>query len=65
MKNRIREYIERRKMTQRELAEEVGVTEVTMSRYCDGKREPSISTAIKISNALRTSVYVLWEIEDD
>ena len=57
MKNKIAEYLERRGMSQRELAELTFCTEVTMSRYVSGEREPKVSTAIRIARALKADVY--------
>lgn len=41
-----------RKMKQRELAEKLGVSEVTVSRYFSGKRKPSEVMVDRIAKAL-------------
>lgn len=56
MKNKIKEYLEKRGMSQRELAEAVHCTEVSMSRYVSGKREPKATLAIQIAQALNANV---------
>lgn len=43
-------------LTQRELANRVGVTEVSMSRYINGTRVPSGSIVVNIAKALGISV---------
>ena len=63
--NKIGEYLELRKMSQRDLAELAGCTEVTMSRYVSGKQEPRVSTALKIATALHADVYDLFPAVDD
>ena len=57
MKNKIAEYLKRRGMSQRELAEKVHCTEVSMSRYVSGKREPKATMAIQIAQALNADVH--------
>ena len=39
-------------MTQKQLAEKVGVTDVTISRYENGAREPSFTEFIKLCEVL-------------
>ena len=39
-------------MTQKQLAEKVGVTDVTISRYENGEREPSFTEFIKLCEVL-------------
>lgn len=41
-----------RKMKQRELAEKVGVTRLTIARYESGARKPDVYTLQKISEVL-------------
>lgn len=43
-------------MTQRELADAAGITEITMSRYINGEREPKASTLYRIAKALKTDL---------
>ena len=63
--NKIGEYLDRRLMSQRELAELIGCTEVTMSRYVSGEREPKVSIALKIATALHADVYDLFPTVSD
>lgn len=64
MKNKIKEYLERRRMSQRELAELVFCTEVSMSRYVSGKSEPPVSTAILIAKHLKADIYDIFPVEN-
>ena len=47
-------------LTQKELAQIVGVTEVCYQMYEYGKRDPDVRTAIRIADALHTTVKELW-----
>lgn len=64
---RISELLEKNSMTQRELAERVGVTEVSMSRYISNDRTPKGPIIANIATALHTtSDYLLGtETEGD
>ena len=64
---RISELLEKLGMTQRELAETVGVTEVSMSRYIKGDRVPKGPIIANIALALHTTTdYLLGqETEED
>ena len=42
-------------MTQRMLADKVGTTEVTISRYVNGERIPKASVMVKIAEVLKTT----------
>ncbi|MDN5277920.1 MAG: hypothetical protein PWR01_1885 [Clostridiales bacterium] len=53
---RLQELLDERDMTQRELAERIGVTEVTISRYIKGERKPRIDTVGKIAEAFGVSI---------
>lgn len=52
---RLRDLIEDRCITQRELAQDVGVTEVTISRYTNGGRMPRVDIIGRIAEALGAS----------
>lgn len=69
MKNKIADYLNRRDMSQRELAERVMCTEVSMSRYISGAREPKVSIAIRIAKVLRADIYDVfpetWKVGQD
>lgn len=48
----IKRVLERQGKTQRELAEEIGVTECSVSRYINGDRVPKATMFAKIADAL-------------
>lgn len=52
-------------ITQRELAERIGITEVSLSRYITGDREPKADTLANIATALFTTSDHLLGIEND
>ena len=56
---RLKELLEDREMTQRELATRIGVTEVTVSRYVSGERIPKAPTVLEIARAVNCPVEVL------
>lgn len=60
MKNRIKEMLEAKGMTQRELAIKIGTTETTVCRYVNGNRAPKAPIAIAIAKALGTTVEELY-----
>ena len=53
-----------RNMTQKELAQKIGVTEVTMCRYCKNERDPQTETVVKICHALNISADWLLGLTD-
>ena len=53
---RLRTIMSSRFITQEELAERVGTSQVMISRYVSGKSMPSISMGRKIAKALRCSL---------
>ncbi len=63
---RIKEIRKNKKITAKELADNVNVAESTMSLYENGKREPDFATLIKIANYLEVSVdYLIGAIEKE
>ena len=61
---RIADLLKQNGLNQRELAEQVGVTEVSMSRYISGDRTPKGPVIANIANALHTtSDYLLGSEE--
>ena len=52
------------RMTQRELANKIGITEVTLSRYITGKRIPKAPLIVKMAKALDVPVEYLINFED-
>ena len=62
---RIKGLLKKRGLTQKELAEKVGVTEVSVSRYISGERTPKGLVIANMANALHTtSDYLLGTGED-
>nr|DAD95904.1 MAG TPA: nucleoside triphosphate pyrophosphohydrolase [Siphoviridae sp. ctGMq5] len=47
--------LKKNNMTQKELANKVGITEVSLSRYISGNRTPKVTIIVNIANALRTT----------
>lgn len=63
-KNRLAEKLKSKGMKQKDLADALGVSEVTVSRWLSGERNPSMRTVEKIANALETiPAYLLSENE--
>lgn len=52
-----------KKLTQKELAKEIGVTASTVTKYENGQLEPNIEVLNRISNIFRISISAL--VEDD
>jgi len=42
------------------LAQQVGVSNGTMTRLCSGESKPTIDVALKIARVLETSIEELW-----
>lgn len=62
---RIAETLQKRKMTQKELAARIGVTEGVVSRYISGDREPKPEMLANIATALHTTSDFLLGIENE
>lgn len=58
--NRLKEILELKGMTQKELADKADVTEVSISRYVNGSRIPNAQLAGKIAQILDSSVEELF-----
>ena len=63
--SRISELLTKNGMSQRELADEVGVTEVSMSRYIRGDRTPKGPIIANIAKALHTTSDYLLDHEGE
>lgn len=62
---RLRALREKRGMTQRELADAIGVSRQAIGFYESGEREPDLTTIQKLAHALGTSVsYLVGETDD-
>lgn len=59
---RLQSLLEEKDIKQKELAQKVGVSEVTISRYLNGDRTPRMDVVVKISKELGvTTDYLLGE----
>lgn len=61
---RISELLNKKEMTQRELAKRAGVTEVSMSRYISGERVPKALYLSNIAHILGTTTEYLLGKEE-
>ena len=64
VRNRIEMQLRLKKMSQKDLAERLGVTEVTVSRWLSGERDPSIETLNRIAEALGTTTSYFFITDD-
>lgn len=62
----LRLMYERRKkeLTQTQLAEEIGVSRITINKWETGKSTPSVEMLLKLSNFFNVSVDYLLEIKE-
>ena len=61
MAKRLRRKLEERRMTQKDLAEKIGVAEQTVSRYLKGTALPNVLVANHISEALDCTLSEIFE----
>lgn len=64
MKNKIREFRAKHKLTQQQLAEKVGIRRETIIMLEKGKYNPSLQLSYKISRALYTTIEDLFIFEE-
>ena len=62
--DRVKKLLDARGISQRELAEEVGITEVTMSRYITAERVPSATLIPSFAKALHVTCDYLIGVSD-
>ena len=62
---RMSRVLKNRGMTQKDLAERIGVTEAVVSRYISGNRDPKPEVLANIATALHTTSDFLLGIETD
>lgn len=60
MESKLKERREQLKLTQREVANEIGIAESAYQRYERMERQPIAKTACKIAKALKTTVEELY-----
>ena len=63
--NRLSAAMQKKGITQRELADKINTTEATLSRYVSGAREPKVEVLANIATALGTTSDYLLGIEND
>lgn len=62
---RILTLLKQNGMTQRELANQIGVTETSISRYITGARMPKANIVVYMADALNTTTdYILGRTEE-
>lgn len=64
MKNKISDFRKAQNLTQRQLAEKVGITYQSLQRYEKGTVLPIVDIAIRLAEALNTTVAELFQFED-
>lgn len=52
----LNQELQKQNISQRELANRTGLTEVSIGRYCNGQRLPNVNTIVKIANELHVNV---------
>ncbi len=61
--NRIRVVLAEKQITNRWLAEQMHVTDMTVSRWCTNKNQPSIAQLVEIGRLLKTDIKDLIEAD--
>lgn len=61
--NRLRVILAEKNITNHWLAVQLGVTDMTVSRWCTNKNQPSISQLVDIAKLLKTELVNLIEEE--
>ena len=62
-KNRIRVILADRNITNRTLADKLGVSEMTVSRWVTHRFQPSMSQFVEISKILNVDIKILIEVD--
>ena len=60
MKNNVREFRKKQRLTQYELAELIGISRQAINAIEKGKFDPSLPTAFKLSELFKTSIEELF-----
>lgn len=63
MKNRVKEFRKQLKLTQDELAQELGVTRQTINAIENNKYNPTLELALKMSRYLGVGVELLFILD--
>ena len=61
-KNRLRVVLAEKGLSNHWLAQQLGVTDMSVSRWCTNKNQPSMAQFIKISKVLNIDINALLEI---
>ena len=62
---RIKQLLEKNSMTQRDLANKIGITETSISRYISGERMPKANIVVYMADVLNTTTdYILGRTEE-
>ena len=64
VRRRIEFELKRKKMSQKDLAARLGVSEVTVSRWLSGERDPSIDTLNRIADVLGCATSAFFITDD-
>ena len=64
LKQKLRELRTKKKLTQKELSEKLGLSKNAVCEYEKGRAEPSIETLIKLSRIFEVSLDYLVGLED-
>jgi len=66
LEQRILELMRDQNITQKDLSLKTGITEASISKYVNGKRQPRIDVILKFSKAFNVSTdYLLQGLEDE
>ena len=64
--NRVREFRKLQKLTQIELAKQIGIARQTLNMIENNKYNPTLALCISLTRALHTDLNTLfWEVEND
>lgn len=63
--HRLREVISKKKITQKAVADSIGVGRATIGNYCDGSRTPDAITVGKLAKSLNVSADYLLGLSDE
>lgn len=63
--NRIRVILADKQLTNRWLADKLGVTDMTVSRWTTNKIQPSMSQFVEISKILKVDINDLLEVDEN
>lgn len=63
--NRIRVILADKQITNHYLAEKLGVSDMTISRWCTNKNQPSITQLVNIARLLKVDINDLLEPYDE